>query len=387
MKEIFEKIAMKFGTPTYVYFEEILEKRALMVKQVFENLNFLPTVAVKANNNPYLLKILKDMGFGADILGEGEFLACKFAGITPEKIVWNGNGKSKKQREFFLSKGIKYVNVDSKEEFELLWKEKEGFELFLRVNPDIDPKTHPYISTGLKKHKFGMSFSQAEEILEKYGRKISGFHIHIGSQINDISPFKEALEKVTLLAKKYNVRSINIGGGWGIRYKDESELNVDELKKTMVPILKNYEFVINEIGRFIFAPSGVLLTKVLLVKRTEEKTFVVVESGMNHLIRPALYGAFHEIEVLDPKNPVVKLDVVGPLCESGDFLAENINLPLPEVDDLVIIKNAGAYGFSMANNYNGTTKPAEVLVKKDGAIKLIRKRQSINELFDSCILD
>ncbi|MDK2886389.1 MAG: diaminopimelate decarboxylase [Thermosipho sp. (in: thermotogales)] len=387
MKEIFKEIAKRFGTPVYVYFEDILVKRAKIVKDVFSDLNYLPTVAIKANNNPYLLKILKDIGFGADILGEGEFYAASLAGIEPTNIVWNGNGKTPEQKEFMLKNNVKYINVDSIEEFEYLWKKENNFELFLRVNPDIDAKTHPYISTGLKKHKFGMTFDQARILLEKFRERISGFHIHIGSQITEISPFKEALEKTYSLAKEYNVKKINIGGGWGIKYKNENELDLNKLKEELMPILKNFELVISEIGRFIFAPSGFLLSKVLLVKKGEQKTFVVSESGMNHLIRPALYNAYHDIEVITESATKEVVDVVGPLCETGDFIAKDIEINLPEIGDLLIIKNAGAYGFSMANNYNGTTKPSEVLVKKDGTLKLIRKRQTIEELFNSCIID
>lgn len=387
MKEIFKKIAENFGTPTYVYFEDILLNRAKMVKEVFENLNYLPTIAVKANNNPYLLSILKNIGFGADILGEGEFYAAKMAGIQPDNIVWNGNGKTQEQKEFMLNNKVKYINVDSVEEFEYLWKKEEKLNLFLRVNPDIDAKTHPYISTGLKKHKFGMTFEQASFLLEKHREKISGFHIHIGSQITDVLPFKEALEKTCQLAEKYNIKKINIGGGWGIRYKDEKELDLSKLKKELMPFLEKFDLVISEIGRFIFAPAGFLLTKVLMVKKSEQKTFIVTESGMNHLIRPALYGAHHEVEVLTDSTLKGKADIVGPLCESGDFLAKDLEIVIPNMGDLLIIKNVGAYGFSMANNYNGTIKPSEVLVKKDGSLKLIRKAQTIEELFSSCIFD
>jgi len=387
VKEIFNEIAQNFGTPVYVYFEDILIKRANIVKKVFEKLNYLPTLALKANNNPYLLRILKNIGFGADILGEGEFYAARMAGIDSEYIVWNGNGKTHKQKEFMLNNKVKYINVDSVEEFEYLWKEEENLNLFLRVNPDIDAKTHPYISTGLKKHKFGMTFDQASFLLEKYREKISGLHIHIGSQITDISPFKEALEKTYKLAKKYDITKINIGGGWGIRYKDEKELDLNRLKNELTPILEKFDLVISEIGRFIFAPAGFLLTKVLMVKKSEQKTFVVTESGMNHLIRPALYGASHEIEIFTDNSTRGKVDVVGPLCETGDFLARDLEIAVPKMGDLLIVKNAGAYGFSMANNYNGTVKPPEVLVKKDGSLKLIRKAQTVEELFNTCILD
>ncbi|MBB6062129.1 diaminopimelate decarboxylase [Thermosipho japonicus] len=384
MNEIFQKVASEFGTPVYIYFEKILEERINKVKNVFEEINFFPTFAAKANNNPAILKILKNHGFGVDILGEGELLACKIASIEGDKIVWNGNGKTKEQKDLMKEYKVKYVNVDSKEEFENLWKNGDDFELFLRVNPDIDAKTHPYISTGLKKHKFGVDFKTAEEILKS--QKISGVHIHIGSQITDVKPFKEAIEKTLKLCQKYNIEKINIGGGWGIKYKDENEINTQEYKEEIIPLLKNFKLVINELGRFIIAPAGFLLTKVILVKKTDEKFFVVTESGMNHLLRPALYNAYHKIEILNNSKGEILVDVVGPLCESGDFLAKERKIKKPEIGDLLVIKNAGAYGFSMANNYNGTIRPAEVLITKDGKTKLIRKRETFDDLFKNVIL-
>ncbi|OOC43647.1 diaminopimelate decarboxylase [Thermosipho sp. 1074] len=380
-----KKLIEKYGTPLYIYYEEVIENRIKKVKEVFKNVNFFPTFAVKANNNPNLLKIIHKNGFGMDILGEGELYACKLAGIPGDKIVWNGNGKTTKQKEKMKEYGVKYVNIDSVEEFENLWKNDDEFTLFLRVNPDIDAKTHPYISTGLKNHKFGVSFDLAEKIL-KTG-KIQGLHIHIGSQITTIEPFKEAIEKTLELAQKYNINKINIGGGWGIKYKkEENELNLEKYKKEIIPILTNFEMVINEIGRFIIAPAGILAIKVILVKETENKNFVVTESGMNHLIRPALYNAYHEIEVLNNQEDNITADVVGPLCESGDFLAKNRKIKKPNPGDILIVKNVGAYGYSMANNYNGTTRPVEILIKKDGKDLIIRKGEEISDLYKNVII-
>ncbi|QTA38596.1 diaminopimelate decarboxylase [Thermosipho ferrireducens] len=384
MNELLKEIANEYGTPVYVYFESVLEERALRVLKTFEGVKFLPTVAVKANNNPHLLSILSNIGFGADVLGEGELYACKLAGISPEKIIWNGNGKTKEQQKYMEEQHIGYVNVDSVEEFEELWKNSEtNMELFLRVNPDVDPKTHPYISTGLKIHKFGMSFQQAEALLSKYRGKISGFHIHIGSQILEVAPFKEAIEKTINLAKKYEIKKINIGGGWGVRYKEEEkELDLEKYRKVIIPLLQNFELVLNEVGRFIFAPAGVLLTKVVRIKETEYKNFIVVDTGMNHLIRPSLYGAFHKVEnVVSKSTKKIIADVVGPLCETGDFIVKEITLPRPAPGDIFVVYNVGAYGYSMANNYNGTLRPAEILVKKDGSYELIRKRESIVDLY------
>ncbi|ABR30904.1 diaminopimelate decarboxylase [Thermosipho melanesiensis] len=373
------EIMGKYETPFYLYFEKTLIERISMVKDVFKEANIFPTFAVKANNNPHLLKIIAKNGFGMDILGEGELHACKLANIPGEKIIWNGNGKTEKQKKVMKEYGVNYVNIDSKEEFDLLWKTEESFNLFLRVNPDIDAKTHPYISTGLKSHKFGVSFNVAKDILKS--GKITGLHLHIGSQITDVEPFKEAIEKTLELAKKYNIKHINIGGGWGISYNEEKELDLEKYKKEVIPFLSEFDMVINEIGRFIIAPAGVLVTKVILVKETENKTFVVVESGMNHLIRPALYNAYHEIEVLNNSLEYIKADIVGPLCETGDFLAKDRKIKKVNTNDILIIKNTGAYGYSMSNNYNGTTRPAEVLVTVDGKDILIRRKETIDDLF------
>ncbi len=381
--EIFEEIAKKFGTPTYVYFADTIRERAKKVLEVFENLEVLPTFAVKANGNPVLLRILKDAGYGMDVVTPGELLASELAGVSTNKIVWNGNGKTEEEMKFFLSKGVKMVNVDSFEEMEL-WRKMKACDLdfFIRVNPDVDPKTHPHISTGLKKHKFGIPLNFLEDFLNKFSdMNIVGLHVHIGSQITDVSPFVEAIGKVVEASDKYGFKSINIGGGWGINYEGK-ELDLEEFKEKVVPLLEGKK-VIFEIGRYIIGPAGVLLLRVVRVKKGN-KNFIVTDGGMNTLIRPSLYSAHHSIEILGRSENVKKFDVVGPLCESGDILGIDRYLPEPKEGDLLIVENAGAYGFSMANNYNSTLKPAEVLVD-DGKLYLIRKREGLDDLFKNVI--
>lgn len=380
MKELLKKIAKVYGTPVYVYFEKEIKNRIDNVLGVFEGINVFPTFAVKANNNPHLLKVIYNKGFGMDVITPGELYAAKLAGASPEKLVWNGNGKTETDIKKFIG-SVKYVNVDSFEEMEI-WKKKEAnVELFIRVNPNIDARTHPHISTGLKKHKFGIPLDKLDEFLKKFpDNRIKGLHVHIGSQITTVAPFVEAFEKVSEVSKKYGFEKINIGGGWGINY-DGKELDLLEYRKKVVPLLKNFKEVICEIGRYIIGPSGILLLKVLNLKKTDDKYFVVVDGGMNTLIRPALYGAHHGIKILEPTALSGKIDIVGPLCESGDKLAWDIEIELPEVGSLLYVENAGAYGFSMSNNYNSTLRPAEVLVKENGEIVLIRRRETLNDLF------
>jgi len=381
--EIFEKIAEKFGTPTYVYFADTIREKARRVLEVFENLEVLPTFAVKANGNPVLLRILRDAGYGMDVVTPGELIASELAGVSMDKIVWNGNGKTEEEMKFFLLKGVKMVNVDSFEEMEL-WRKMKTHDLdfFIRVNPDVDPKTHPHISTGLKKHKFGIPLNSLEDFLKKFpDMNVVGLHVHIGSQITDVSPFVEALSKVVETSDKYGFKSINIGGGWGINYEGK-ELNLEEFKEKVIPLLKGKK-VIFEIGRYIIGPAGVLLLRVVRVKKGN-KNFIVADGGMNTLIRPSLYSAYHNIKILGRNEDVKKFDVVGPLCESGDILGIDRYLPEPEEGDLLIVENAGAYGFSMSNNYNSTLKPAEVLVDGD-RVYLIRKREGLDDLFRNVI--
>ncbi|WP_275060690.1 diaminopimelate decarboxylase [Fervidobacterium islandicum] len=388
--DLVEQLASMYGSPLYVYSEKIIRQRARIVKKTFEGINLFPTFACKANNNPNLIRILKDEGFGTDVVTLGEYHASKMAGILDEMIVWNGNGKC--INEMSVLSNVRYVNVDSIEELER-WKKistRTGQipELFLRINPDVDPKTHPHISTGLKKNKFGIPIDMVDTALQKARNsnlKIVGFHVHIGSQITDFEPFAEAISQVVELSKRYDFGKINIGGGWGINYKDK-ELDLSQYQRTVVPLLRDFEEVVVEIGRYIVGPAGVLILKVEYVKRTHEKVFIVVDGGMNVLVRPAMYGAFHGIQVLNPeKEDKIEVDVVGPLCESGDILAKHLMLEIPKEGSYILIENAGAYGFSMASNYNSTLRPAEVLITEDGEPRLIRKRETFEDLFRTIV--
>ncbi|MCD6551037.1 diaminopimelate decarboxylase [Thermotoga sp.] len=385
--ETLKKAAETYGTPLYVYFEKAIRERARIVKEVFRGVNLLPTFAVKANNNPNLLTILREEGLGMDVVTKGELLAAKLAGVDPLLIVWNGNGKSKEEMVHFLEEGVRTINVDSFEEMEI-WEglNPESVSFFVRVNPEVDARTHPHISTGLRKHKFGIPLDLLDRFMRRFkNMNIKGLHVHIGSQITKVEPLLEACEKVVEASRRYGFEEINIGGGWGINYHGE-ELNVEEYKEKVVPLLVGFKRVFVEIGRYIIAPAGFLVLKVVLVKKRKEKVFVIVDGGMNTLIRPALYSAYHRIFVCGKSGAGIRADVVGPLCESGDVIAYDRDLPVVEPGDFLVVENAGAYGYTMANNYNSTPKPAEVLVKKSGELVLIRRRENTMDIFKDVVM-
>ncbi len=367
----FQKLANEFGTPLYVYDAQKIRKRIAKAKKVFEGLDAEIVFALKANNNPSLLKIMAAEEIGADVVSRGELLASKMAGM--KRILWNGNGKTHEDIVHFTNQGLDIVCVDSLQELPL-WDGIDVIKL-LRVNPDVDAKTHPHISTGLRAHKFGVPIEKIEAVADR----IDGLHLHIGSQITDVEPFLDAYSKALERAKKFGFKYIDLGGGWGIDYEGE-ELDIEKLQKGIGNLFSDFEGkLIAELGRYIIGPAGYLVTTVVSVKPSE-KIFVVTDAGMNALIRPVLYDAHHRIQVLSGTGKSVTADVVGPLCESGDILARSRKIELPIPGTAIVFENAGAYGFSMANNYNGMPLPAEVLVDGD-SVKLIRRRQSIEELF------
>jgi len=367
----FQKLANEFGTPLYVYDAEKIRKKIKKAKTVFEGLDAEIVFALKANNNPALLKIMAEEEIGADVVSRGELLASKMAGM--KRILWNGNGKTDEDIRYFVNQGLDIVCIDSLQELPL-WDGVNVIKL-LRVNPDVDARTHPHISTGLRAHKFGVPIEKVSEVADR----IDGIHLHIGSQITDVEPFFDAYSKALDCAKQYGFKYIDLGGGWGIDYEGR-ELDIESLQKGISEIFAGFDGkLIAELGRFIIGPAGYLVTKVVSVKPSE-KIFIVTDAGMNALIRPVLYDAHHRIQVLASTKKTVTADVVGPLCESGDILARGRKLEVPIPGTAIVLENAGAYGFSMANNYNGMPFPAEVLV--DGEeVKLIRRRQSIEELF------
>lgn len=389
------RIAKEVGTPCYVYSHAALTRQFRAFDNAFQNTPHVVAFAMKANSNLAILRLIAREGGGADIVSGGELYRALKAGIPPAKIVFAGVGKNRREIRYALESDVLMFNVESSAELraidDVAAEMGRKARVALRINPDIDPKTHPYISTGLKKSKFGIS---ADRALDEYKLasalphiEVVGVHKHIGSQLTEVAPFVDALKKVlglveTLKGHGANIRYINIGGGLGITYADEVPPKPQQLAEAISPLVRDLKCVlIMEPGRVIVGNSGVLVTRVLYRKEGEAKRFVIVDAAMNDLIRPSLYGAYHEIrpvkEMAGAKTQVV--DVVGPVCESGDFLAKDRAMPKVESGDLLAVMSAGAYGFVMSSNYNSRPRAAEVLVR-DGQFHVIRAREEYADL-------
>ncbi len=389
-----ERIAAEVGTPFYLYSRRTLLEHYRRLDAAFSHIPHIICYSVKANSNGAVLRALCKEGAGADIVSGGELFRALRAGISPERIVFAGIGKTAEEMRFALEKGILMFNVESGQELEVLSTVASDMGLrariALRVNPDVDPRTHPYIATGLKEAKFGMGM---EEALREYRRaaelpgvEVVGVHQHIGSQITTVDPFRESLEKLRELMARLkemgiDIRYLNMGGGFGIPYQGEDVPVPDDYAHALTPLLRETGCtVILETGRMIVGNAGVLVAKVLYRKRGGQKTFLVVDAAMNDLIRPSLYGSYHEILPAarrDGETEVV--DVVGPVCETGDFLARERALPRMERGELLAVMSAGAYGFTMASNYNSRRRPAEVMVEGE-RFAVVREREDWQEL-------
>jgi diaminopimelate decarboxylase len=388
------RIAQAVGTPFYLYSRATLEHHFQAFDGAFGRVPHLTCFALKANPNLAVLRTFARLGAGADIVSGGELYRALKAGIPPEKIVYSGVGKTPEEIEFALKKKIFMLNVESPEEMRLIDRVagllKKEAPVAIRVNPDIDAKTHPYISTGLKKNKFGINI---RESLEEYrlarelpNLRIQGVDCHIGSQLLLTGPFLEAVGKLKKLVAALEelgltIRVLDLGGGLGITYDQEEPPHPREYARAIIRALgKESRTLVLEPGRVLVGNAGILVTKVLYVKRGEEKNFVIVDAGMNDLLRPSLYGSFHKIQpAVKKKAPLIRADVVGPICESGDFLAKDRSLPLPRAGDLLAVMSAGAYGFSMSSNYNARPRAAEVLSGGE-AFEIIRKRETYADL-------
>ncbi len=386
-----EEIAKEVGTPVYIY-----SKRA--IEEAFKEFSFtyLTAFAVKSNSNVSILRLLKELGAGADTVSIGEIFRALTAGIEPKKIVFAGVGKREEEIEFALEREILMLNVESEGELlkieEVARRLKKRAPVAVRVNPEVDPKTHPYIATGLKNSKFGVDFESALKLYRKAKEskylKPVGIHFHIGSQIEELSAFKEASLKVRDFVKELGSIGVEIeffdaGGGIGINYEPFKEPpSVKELSEILEPIVKELGLkLILEPGRRIVGNAGILITKLLYVKRNKEKTFYIVDAGMNDLARPSLYKAYHYIDGTTYGEKKVKATVVGPICESGDVFAQERELPELKEGDYLVIFSAGAYGFSMASNYNSRPRPAEVLIDGD-SYRVIRERETLASLIE-----
>ncbi len=390
------QIAKEVGTPCYIYSHATLLRHFHAYDSAFKTIPHVIAFAMKANSNLAILRLMAKEGSGVDIVSGGELFRALKAGVPPSKIVFAGVGKSAEEIKDALKADILMFNVESSAEIhainDVAASVGKKARIALRINPDVDPKTHPYISTGMKKSKFGIA---ADRALEEYKMASSlghidvvGVHAHIGSQLTEVTPFVDSLKKVvgligTLKAQGINIRYLNIGGGLGITYSEEKPPLPKDLADAISPLVKDLNLtLVMEPGRVIVGNAGILVTKALYEKIGETKRFVIVDAAMNDLIRPSLYSAYHDIRPVSEallQRPKHAVDVVGPVCESGDFLAKDRSLPEVKSGDLLAVMSAGAYGFVMASNYNSRPRVPEVLVK-DGEVHVIRARETYDDL-------
>jgi diaminopimelate decarboxylase len=390
------QIAKQVGTPCYIYSHATLTRHIEAYDSAFKNIPHLIAFAMKANSNLAILRLMAKEGTGVDIVSGGELFRALKAGVPASKIVFAGVGKNADEIRDALRAGILMFNVESSAEMHAINDVAASVgkiaPVALRINPDIDPKTHPYISTGLKKSKFGIAADRALEEFRVASTlqhiHVVGVHAHIGSQLTDVTPFVESLKKVltlvnTLKGWGIEIRYLNIGGGLGITYSDEKPPLPHELADAISPLVQGLNLtLVMEPGRVIVGNAGILVTKALYDKIGESKRFVIVDAAMNDLIRPSLYSAYHDIRPVSEAllhRPKHSVDVVGPVCESGDFLAKDRSLPEVKPGDLLAVMSAGAYGFVMASNYNSRPRVPEVLVR-DSEVHVIRERESYDDL-------
>jgi len=389
----FQALATEYKTPLYVYDFDHMSTQFEALKTAFKGRKSIVAYAVKANSNLSVVKHFASMGAGADCVSIGEVRRALMAGVPKYKILFSGVGKRDEEIREALEADILYINVES--EGELGRVETIAAELgiaariSIRVNPNIDPKTHPYISTGLHDNKFGVEIDAAKRMYIRSKNSVHldpvGIHFHIGSQLTELDPIREAAEIVADLVRSLSAIDIelkffDIGGGLGIRYNDETTIEPYDYAQVILGALRGLDLtVVTEPGRFLTGNAGFFVTRVLYEKRNGAKRFVVVDGAMNDLIRPSLYKAYHRIEPLKGGDETSEADVVGPVCESGDFLAKSYPLPPMEHNDLLVVHSAGAYGFGMGSNYNTRGRSAEVAVA-GGNARLIRRRESFEDL-------
>jgi diaminopimelate decarboxylase len=388
------QIAEKVGTPFYLYSYHTLLRHFTVFDQAFKGIPHLICYAMKANSNIALLRFFTGLGGGVDIVSGGELYRALQGGVDPQKVVFSGVGKREDEIEYALKTGILMFNVESSQELEkvnqVAGRIGKKAPISIRVNPDIDAKTHPYISTGLKKNKFGIDIHRALTAYQLAARlphlEILGIDCHIGSQLIEAEPFVEALRKLKGLVEQLRregitIRYLDLGGGLGITYEDEEPPNPVEYAANILEEICGFDCtLILEPGRVIVGNAGILVTKVLYFKENEAKRFVIVDAGMNDLVRPSYYGSFHQVlPVKQESREEIVADVVGPICESSDFLAKDRRIPKPNPGDLLAVMSAGAYGFSMSTNYNSRPRLAEVLIRDDQMF-VIRQRESYEDL-------
>ena len=388
-------IVRKVGSPVYVYSYKTLTEHVTKLEHAFRPAKPLICFAMKANANLALLRALVKIGAGLDLVSGGELFRAKRVGCPPARMVYAGVGKTDREIEDAIKAKILLFNVESVPELDRIQqiakKLRKKVNISLRVNPEVDPETHEHIATGKKESKFGLDLDTAHLVFMRASHypnlSICGIHVHIGSQIVRGEPFVKAFRKAlifltSLEREGHKIKYLNLGGGLGIIYSDERPQTADEFAKNILPLFKGRKYrLIFEPGRFIVGNAGIFVTRVLYVKQTKVKNFAIVDGGMNDLIRPALYGSFHDIWPLEKQEGVRKLkyDVVGPICESGDFLAKDRLLTELKQEDLIALASAGAYGFSMSSNYNARPRAAEVLVR-GSRFDVVRARETYPDL-------
>jgi len=387
-------IAERFGTPTYVYSRAVILDNFSRLKAGLRDISALICYSVKANSNLRILGLLHEVGAGFDIVSGGELVRVQKTGAPPDHVVFSGVGKTEAEVDAGLAAGILMFNVESAGELELIEARARNVSrpagISIRVNPDVEADTHPYIATGRVIHKFGVPKAEALALYRRAATsghlKVLGVTCHIGSQILTLDPFMKALDEILGVAEQLRtegieVKFLDLGGGYGIRYKDEQPLDVALLTRELTARMRGVPYqLILEPGRSLVAEAGMLLTRVLYVKSNDKKSFVIVDAGMNDLIRPSLYRSHHNILPVELRSEKTMLaDVVGPICETGDFLALDRELPEVRPGDLVAVMTVGAYGYVLASNYNTRPRPAEVLVS-GSEVQLIRRRETQEDL-------
>jgi len=392
----YKTLTAKYGTPLYLYDFNYISQQYDALKSAFRARKSLICYAVKANSNLSVIKHLGDMGAGCDCVSIGEVRRALLAGVSHYKIIFSGVGKKDDEIQEALEKDILMINLESEAELERVEIQAKVLEkkarISIRVNPNIDPQTHPYISTGLHENKFGVDLDTAKRMYIKAKNSEFldpvGIHFHIGSQLTELTPIKESSEVVadlvrSLKAIKIDIKFFDIGGGLGIDYEGETLIEPYDYAQAIFETLGTMDMTIMcEPGRFLVGNSGEFVTKVLYEKINADKRFVIVDGAMNDLIRPSLYNAFHRVELLEREDDISKADIVGPVCESGDFFAKDVDFPQSYHDDLVVIKSAGAYCFTMSSNYNTRGRVAEVALE-DGKDRLIRARESFEDMIQN----
>jgi diaminopimelate decarboxylase len=389
------EIAEQFGTPTYIYSRATLERHWHAFDDAFSGLSHCVCYAVKANSNLAVLNVLARLGSGFDIVSGGELSRVIAAGGQANKIVFSGVGKTESEIEYALAQGIRCFNVESIPELsrinDVASRLNKIAPISIRVNPDVDAQTHPYISTGLKENKFGIAIELAESVYLQAQQmshiEITGIDCHIGSQLTSVTPFVDALKRVLILIDALEqagirIKHLDIGGGLGITYNNETPPTPAEYAQALKPLLAGRDLeILMEPGRAIAGNAGILVTRVEYIKQTEDRNFAIVDAAMNDLVRPALYQSWMAIETVKQDETIEKqnYDIVGPVCETGDFLGKNRSLGI-KAGDLLFIRSAGAYGFTMSSNYNSRPRAAEIMV--DGnQVHLARARETVESLF------